>query len=140
MVCKALFYVNHKIVLKALLTEKQKASKILLRPGVDLLSMISSVPRLSELKEKYSNESLEQAEIQLKYERYIEKENELVVRMSAMEEMTIPDSFNYDKVHALSNEALQKFKKIKPRTLGQASRISGVNPSDVQILLVYMGR
>jgi len=122
------------------LTEKQKASKILLRPGVDLLSMISSVPRLSELKEKYSNESLEQAEIQLKYERYIEKENELVVRMSAMEEMTIPDSFNYDKVHALSNEALQKFKKIKPRTLGQASRISGVNPSDVQILLVYMGR
>ena len=122
------------------LTEKQKASKILLRPGVDLISMISSVPRLSELKEKYSNESLEQAEIQLKYERYIEKENELVVRMSAMEEMTIPDSFNYDKVHALSNEALQKFKKIKPRTLGQASRISGVNPSDVQILLVYMGR
>jgi len=122
------------------LTEKQKASKILLRPGVDLISMISSVPRLSELKEKYSNESLEQAEIQLKYERYIEKENELVVRMSAMEEMTIPDSFNYDKVHALSNEALQKFKKIKPRTLGQAGRISGVNPSDVQILLVYMGR
>jgi tRNA uridine 5-carboxymethylaminomethyl modification enzyme len=124
----------------SILSEKQKASKILLRPGVDLQSMISFVPGLNELKEKYSNESLEQAEIQLKYERYIEKENELVVRMSAMEEMTIPDSFNYDKVQALSNEALQKFKKIKPRTLGQASRISGVNPSDVQILLVYMGR
>jgi tRNA uridine 5-carboxymethylaminomethyl modification enzyme len=124
----------------SLLTEKQKASKILLRPGVDLKSMISFVLRLSELKEKYTSESLEQAEIQLKYERYIEKENELVVRMSAMEEMIIPDSFNYDKINALSNEALQKFKKIKPRTLGQASRISGVNPSDVQILLVYMGR
>ena len=57
-----------------------------------------------------------------------------------MEGLLIPESFNYDKVAALSNEALQKFKKIKPRTLGQASRISGVNPSDVQILMVYMGR
>ena len=57
-----------------------------------------------------------------------------------MEELLIPESFNYDKVNALSTEALQKFKKIKPRTLGQASRISGVNPSDVQILMVYMGR
>jgi len=60
--------------------------------------------------------------------------------MSAMENTLIPDSFDYDRVAALSAEALQKFKKIKPRTLGQASRISGVNPSDVQILMVYMGR
>ena len=124
----------------SLLTEKQKAVKILLRPSVDIFSLINAVPQLNELKNKYSRESLEQAEIQIKYERYIEKEKDLVVRMSAMEEMLIPDSFNYDKVAALSNEALQKFKKIKPRTLGQASRISGVNPSDVQILMVYMGR
>jgi tRNA uridine 5-carboxymethylaminomethyl modification enzyme len=60
--------------------------------------------------------------------------------MSQLENLIIPDSFNYDKVSALSNEALQKFKKIKPQTLGQASRISGVNPSDVQILMVFMGR
>ena len=60
--------------------------------------------------------------------------------MSQLENLIIPDSFNYDKVSALSNEALQKFKKIKPQTLGQASRISGVNPSDVQILIVFMGR
>ena len=60
--------------------------------------------------------------------------------MSQLENLVIPDSFDYDRVAALSNEALQKFKRIKPRTLGQASRISGVNPSDVQILMVYMGR
>jgi tRNA uridine 5-carboxymethylaminomethyl modification enzyme len=83
---------------------------------------------------------LEQAEIQVKYERYIEKEKEIVERMSALENKCIPDSFDYDKVPALSIEAMQKFKKIRPITIGQASRISGVNPSDVQILMVYMGR
>ncbi len=60
--------------------------------------------------------------------------------MSALEDLVIPDSFNYDKLNALSNEARQKLAKIRPHTLGQASRISGVNPSDVQILMVYMGR
>jgi len=60
--------------------------------------------------------------------------------MSLMENLIIPDNFNYDNISAVSNEARQKFKKIKPRTLGQASRISGVNPSDVQILMVFMGR
>jgi tRNA uridine 5-carboxymethylaminomethyl modification enzyme len=60
--------------------------------------------------------------------------------MSHLEDLLIPDSFNYDRLSALSTEALQKFKRIKPRTLGQASRISGVNPSDIQILMVYMGR
>jgi tRNA uridine 5-carboxymethylaminomethyl modification enzyme len=124
----------------SIITEKQKANKILLRPNVDIQSLISAVPKLNDLKNRFSVEALEQAEIQIKYERYIEKEKDLVVRLSAMEEAIIPDSFNYDKVAALSNEALQKFKKIKPRTLGQASRISGVNPSDVQILMVYMGR
>lgn len=122
------------------LIEKQKAAKILLRPDVDINALINAVPKLNDLRQKHSNEALEQAEIQIKYERYIEKEKDLVVKLSAMEELLIPESFNYDKVSALSNEALQKFKKIKPRTLGQAGRISGVNPSDVQILMVYMGR
>jgi tRNA uridine 5-carboxymethylaminomethyl modification enzyme len=83
---------------------------------------------------------LEQAEIQLKYGVYIEKERDLVVKMAQLEDLLIPDSFDYDRINSLSNEALQKFKKIKPRTLGQASRISGVNPSDVQILMIFMGR
>ena len=68
------------------------------------------------------------------------KEQDLVSKMSELEELIIPDSFNYDSIVSLGNEARQKFLKIKPRTLGQASRISGVNPSDVQILMVYMGR
>lgn len=60
--------------------------------------------------------------------------------MSQMEDLIIPDSFDYDRLQALSSEARQKFKKVKPRTIGQAGRISGVNPSDIQILMVYMGR
>jgi len=123
-----------------LLTEKQKASKLLLRPNISLKEISASVPSLQEELSAFNSDTLEQAEIQIKYERYIEKEEELVQRMQQMENLIIPDSFDYDGVNALSNEALQKFKKIKPRTLGQASRISGVNPSDVQILMVYMGR
>jgi len=83
---------------------------------------------------------LEQAEIQIKYDVYIEKEKELVQKMAQLEDLLIPDNFNYDRIASLSTEALQKFKKIKPKTLGQASRISGVNPSDIQILMVFMGR
>jgi tRNA uridine 5-carboxymethylaminomethyl modification enzyme len=124
----------------ALIEEKQKASRLLLRPDVDLLSMIAELSILQEKLQHFSKEIIEQAEIQIKYERYIEKEQELAAKMSAMENTLIPETFNYDKVAALSAEALQKFKKVKPRTLGQAGRISGVNPSDVQILMVYMGR
>jgi tRNA uridine 5-carboxymethylaminomethyl modification enzyme len=124
----------------AVLDAKQKASKIILRPNIDLASMMKAIPRLNEALKQYDTEILEQAEIQIKYERYIEKEEEVVQRMSQLENLAIPASFDYDKVSAISNEALQKFKKIRPTTLGQASRISGVNPSDVQILMVYMGR
>jgi tRNA uridine 5-carboxymethylaminomethyl modification enzyme len=88
----------------------------------------------------YNKEILEQVEIQIKYDTYIEKEKGLVEKMSQLEDLVIPDNFNYEKLVSLSNEARQKFIKIKPRTLGQASRISGVNPSDVQILMVFMGR
>jgi len=122
------------------LTEKQKASKLLLRPNISFPDLLASIPSFSDEFAGYPKDSLEQTEIQVKYERYIEKEEELVQRMTQMEGLLIPENFNYDTIAALSNEALQKFKRIKPRTLGQASRISGVNPSDVQILMVYMGR
>jgi tRNA uridine 5-carboxymethylaminomethyl modification enzyme len=88
----------------------------------------------------YETEAIEQAEIQTKYEVYIEKERALVERMRQMEDLTIPSQFDYGKILALSAEAREKLNKIKPLTLGQASRISGINPSDVQILMVYMGR
>ena len=101
--------------------------------------MINEIPQLTSLKETEQDAVL-QAEIQIKYDTYLQKENELADRMSSMDDQVIPDSFNYEKIVSLSNEARQKFNKIKPQTLGQASRISGVNPSDVQILMVYMGR
>jgi tRNA uridine 5-carboxymethylaminomethyl modification enzyme len=122
------------------ITEKQKASKLLLRPNISLNQVIENC---AELKEKLiikEVDHLEQAEIQIKYERYIEKEKEIVERMLTLENKMIPDNFDYDKLVALSIEALQKFKKIRPLTIGQASRISGVNPSDIQILMVFIGR
>jgi len=124
----------------AAISEKQKAAKIILRPNVDLPSLMQHIHGLANALNGFDKDTIEQAEIQIKYERYIEKEQEIATRMSQMENTQIPDSFDYDRVAALSNEALQKFKRIRPRTLGQASRISGVNPSDVQILMVYMGR
>ncbi|WP_109695928.1 tRNA uridine-5-carboxymethylaminomethyl(34) synthesis enzyme MnmG [Chitinophaga deserti] len=122
------------------LTQKQRAHQILLRPGIDIFSMQQHLPKVAKALENFSKEVLEQVEIQVKYDVYIEKENELVKRMSQLEDLIIPETFDYSKLVSLSNEARQKFTRIKPRTLGQASRISGVNPSDVQILMVYMGR
>ncbi len=122
------------------LLNKQKAAQVLLRPMIGLNEMIKYIPKVKETLAGFDTETLEQAEIQIKYDTYIEKEKELVSKMSQLEDLIIPDNFNYEKLVSLSNEARQKFTKIKPRTLGQASRISGVNPSDVQILMVFMGR
>src|SRR5690606_2264048 len=121
------------------LSAKQRAAQILLRPGINLQDLIDNSPKLADLK-AHEKENIEQAEIQLKYETYINKEKELVKKMNELENLKIPEQFNYEKLVSLSSEAKQKFIKIKPRTLGQASRISGVSPSDVQILMVYMGR
>ncbi len=120
--------------------QKQKLSQVLLRPNVNLKEIIKASKGVAAMIETNLEEALEQAEIQVKYEAYINKEKDLVEKMSQLEDLVIPDTFTYDKIHSLSNEARQKFIKIKPRTLGQASRISGVNPSDVQILMVFMGR
>ena len=122
------------------IAEKQKAQKILLRPDVALDDFARSIQKVGDALNAFQKESIEQASIQIKYEVYIEKERELVQRMSQLEELEIPDSFDYLKLSSLGNEAREKLIKIKPRTLGQASRISGINPSDVQILMVYMGR
>jgi tRNA uridine 5-carboxymethylaminomethyl modification enzyme len=124
----------------ATITEKQKASKLLLRPNISLQQILSNNELMNEKINIFDTECLEQAEIQIKYERYIEKEKEIVERMATLENKLIPTNFDYDKIAAISIEARQKFKKIRPLTLGQASRISGVNPSDVQILMVFMGR
>lgn len=122
------------------LTQRIKLSHLLLRPGINLYEIINQNSILKEQFENFSIAAMEQAEIQVKYEVYLRKEEEMVLKMSTLEDQIIPDNFNYEKISSLSNEARQKFNKIKPQTLGQASRISGVNPSDVQILMVYMGR
>jgi len=124
----------------SVISEKTKASQILLRPGISLANLLESLPVLKKQLKVFTYPAIEQAEIQIKYEVYLRKEEEMISKMSALEEQIIPDSFNYENISSLSNEARQKFKKIRPQTLGQASRISGVNPSDVQILMVYMGR
>lgn len=129
-----------KSVQSSPLTTRQKAGQLLLRPMISLKDMAVGIPKVKEALAGFDREQLEQVEIQLKYDTYIEKEKELVLKMGQLEDLIIPDNFNYEKLVSLSNEARQKFNKIKPRTLGQASRISGVNPSDVQILMVFMGR
>jgi len=120
--------------------ERQKVQKILLRPDIELKELMLTIPSVQEHLKGFKPEELEQAEIQVKYDTYIEKEKEMVQKMSAMENLKIPEQFDFTKLQALSTEARQKLTKIRPHTLGQASRISGVNPSDIQILLVHMGR
>ncbi len=130
----------HTIGDTSMVTQKINAGQLLLRPGIQLQGMMDGIPTLQEKLALFHPESIHQAEIQIKYAVYLDKEQEMVTKMSALENQVIPDSFKYENIASLSNEARQKFMKIKPQTLGQASRISGVNPSDVQILMVYMGR
>jgi tRNA uridine 5-carboxymethylaminomethyl modification enzyme len=124
----------------ASITEKQKADKILLRPGVGLEQLKNRVPKFDASLNEYNPESIEQAEIQIKYQVYIDKEKDLVARMRQLEELEIPEQFDYQRIISLGAEAREKLNRVRPRTLGQASRISGINPADVQILMVYMGR
>ena len=124
----------------AVISEKQRLEKIILRPNIGLDAIAKSVPNVQTALISFSTTSIEQAEIQVKYQVYIDKEKELVQRMSKMEDLNIPQQFDYQKITALSIEAKEKLMRHKPQTLGQASRISGINPSDVQILMIYMGR
>lgn len=124
----------------AVITEKQKLEKIILRPNVSLTDIRQAIPKVEEGLQPFDKEGIEQAEIQTKYQVYIDKEKDLVQRMSQMEDLKIPEHFDYHKIVSLGIEAREKLTKIKPQTLGQASRISGINPSDVQILMVFMGR
>ncbi|HWJ91968.1 MAG TPA: tRNA uridine-5-carboxymethylaminomethyl(34) synthesis enzyme MnmG [Flavisolibacter sp.] len=124
----------------ATISEKQRLDKILLRPGVSLEDIMDASQQVRDRFIACQKEALEQAEIQIKYQVYIDKEKELVERMRQLEDLEIPELFDYQRIISLGAEAREKLNRIKPRTLGQASRISGINPSDVQILMVYMGR
>jgi len=88
----------------------------------------------------FDKETLEQADILVKYETYIQREKEMIDKINSLEDFKIRPDFDYDKVNALSSEAREKLKKFRPDTIGQMSRISGVSPSDVSIITVYLGR
>lgn len=122
------------------INEKTTLFKLLKRPEInqDGIAEMSSEYKL--IQKNYSHESVEQAEIRVKYERYIEKENELAMKMDRLEELKINPDFDYHILKSLSIEARQKLSKIKPSTIGQAGRISGVSPSDISVLLIKLGR
>ena len=120
--------------------QKTKLDKILARPHVNLELLQKALPELKSILGKYDKEIVESAEIELKYASYIQKEVELVERMGKMESIRLDAEFDYSNLKSLSIEARQKLAKIKPTSLGQASRISGVSPADMSVLLVHMGR
>ncbi|MEO6833416.1 MAG: tRNA uridine-5-carboxymethylaminomethyl(34) synthesis enzyme MnmG [Chitinophagaceae bacterium] len=122
------------------LNEKTKLVKLLLRPNIGLTDLTAAIPQVNAALTSFGTLSLEQAEIQLKYQTYIEKEQLLAERMLGLDSLRIPSGFDFNRITALGTEARQKLQKIRPETIGQASRISGINPTDVQILMVNMGR
>ena len=121
------------------LKQKIKAEQVLTRPHIKLSKMIESLPELSELVSE-NDDVIEQVEIRVKYEGYIEKEQAMADKMSKFEGLPIPDDLDYSKLASLSSEAKQKLGEKRPKTLGEASKISGVSQSDVSVLLIYLGR
>ena len=121
---------------------KEKASffKLLKRPELNLINLNTHNKELDEILGKYSSEIIEQAEIQIKYETYIDKERKLAEKIENLEDYKIPLKFDFNKLSSLSAEGKEKLNNIRPLTIGQASRISGVSPSDISILMVYMGK
>ncbi len=124
----------------ATITEKISAEKLLKRPQLGIKELATLSEELAAYLDKYPAEVIEQAEIQIKYESYLEKEQLMVEKLANMEDFKIAPTFDYLGITALSNEGRQKLHKIRPETLGQASRISGVSPADLSILTVYLGR
>jgi tRNA uridine 5-carboxymethylaminomethyl modification enzyme len=125
----------------ALISQGDKMFKIFSRPQIELEDMLQfEKVKLYITENSLDQEILEQAEIQVKYSGYIEKERNNADKLTRLEEVKIPEDFDYNKIKSMSIEAKQKLSKIKPATIAQASRISGVSPSDVSVLLIYMGR
>jgi tRNA uridine 5-carboxymethylaminomethyl modification enzyme len=125
------------------LEQKIKMATLLLRPQVKLEEMIRKMVKLHNFTDEIGDlrkEVVEEAEIQVKYEGYIQKEAEMAGKLERLDAITLREDFNYQQLKSISFEAREKLSKIKPRTLGQASRISGVSPSDISVLLVYLGR
>ena len=138
-------YINEYLLEKGTSALKQtvKLNSVILRPQVSLLDLIDIVgplQKLNETLELNTKEVYEAAEISIKYEGYIQRERLVADKLKRLENVVIRDDFDFEKLGSLSTEATQKLMRIKPKTIGQASRISGVSPSDINVLLVYLGR
>lgn len=121
------------------LTESKKISDLTTRPELELSELLKLVPRGTEFQ-SLSSEVIESVQISIRYSGYIDREIKNAEKINRLENLIIPDSFDFDKLSGLTIECRQKLKRYKPRTIGQASRISGVSPSDISVLLVYFGR
>jgi len=122
------------------LNQNVKLFSLLSRPQVGISDIRSVSNSFNEFLNEFDQETIEQAEIKIKYESYFEKEQEIVNKMQKMEDKDINPNFDYSQLVSLSKEAREKLLKIKPRTLGQASRISGVSPSDISVLMVHISK
>ena len=116
-----------------------RASQFLTRPNITL-EKLEEIDSIKEVSSKYSDEVREQAEVNIKYKGYIEKEKENVAKLNRLENVKIPEDFDYLKISSLSAEAKQKMNNVRPKTVAQAGRISGVSPADINVLLIYLGR
>jgi len=122
------------------LRQPVKLMKVLLRPKVNAEALAEHLPELKAVLDQYPKEFVEYSEIKAKYAGYIKKEEEQVEKMNRLESVRLPENFNYHAIQGLSAEGQEKLSRIRPGSIGQASRISGVSASDISILLVYMGR
>jgi tRNA uridine 5-carboxymethylaminomethyl modification enzyme len=122
------------------LKQRVKARSILSRPNIEMPNMRLSLPDLDTFLDQYDEETLTVAEVNMKYEGYIRKEQEMVDKMDRLESVKLKDDFDFKALKSLSFEAREKLTQVRPRTIGQASRISGVSPSDISVLLVHVGR
>ena len=122
------------------ITEKQRAGQLIKRPNIEIEHIAAAVPSVADYLSKFRADSVEQAGIQVKYESYIVKEYSMAAKMSELENYIIKERIDYRNIPALSAEAKEKLLKINPETIGQASRISGVTPADISVLMVYLGK
>ena len=122
--------------------QKIKMAYLLLRPQINLSEMIETLPTLAQYKnqDRFFNECLEEAEIQIKYASYIEKEDELADKLRRLESVKLPKGFDFHQLQSLSYESREKLNRYQPATLGEASRISGISPADINVLAIFLGR
>ena len=120
--------------------QKVKMFGILARPTIALMDFTKHSAKVKEFIKNYDPESIEQAEILMKYEGYISREHEMADKQTRLEDLILHDDFDYHRLTSLSTEARQKLSNIRPRTIGQAARISGITPSDISVLMIYLGR